>query len=213
MPTSRKLAIIGDLVASRELPNREHTQNQLKKTFRRFKHKKASTSPWTITLGDEFQAVYTDANGLCENLIQILLAAWPARIRFSAGIASLDTQINSSQALGMDGPAFHIARDGIDRLKKSGSYFTTHSDLFDIETKAVDNLGALLFRILYQARNSNRAAVLLKLMQNMNGKKIAKELNMSESAVSQHIETAGLHELSDTVQTIEELIQLKLTAK
>lgn len=81
-------------------------------------------SPCTITLGDEFQAVYRDARTLFADFCTILVGIHPARIRFSVGIGPLTTPVNPRQAIGMDGPAFHVARDAMDAaFKHSGHLF------------------------------------------------------------------------------------------
>ncbi len=79
-------------------------------------------SPYTLTLGDEFQALYSTVQGVAADLIQLILLARPARIRIALGWGRIETRINRKQALGMDGPAFHAARDGMNALRRDGGW-------------------------------------------------------------------------------------------
>src|SRR5213596_480360 len=45
----------------------------------------------------------------------------PHRIRLVAGVGELVTPMNPRMSIGMDGPGFHLARNGIGELKQSGS--------------------------------------------------------------------------------------------
>jgi hypothetical protein len=72
-------------------------------------------SPYTITLGDEFQAVLKNARHLFGDIITILYVIYPTKIRFSIGIGDIQTPVNPNQAIGMDGTAFYNARTGIDK--------------------------------------------------------------------------------------------------
>src|SRR6218665_467049 len=113
------LALIGDVVDSKRLPRRAEFQVKLEKTLKNTSSRNPSlASPYTITLGDEFQAVYRNADRLFADIFTIWRDLDPAKVRFAVGVGELSTSINPKQALGMDGPAFHHARDAITALKK-----------------------------------------------------------------------------------------------
>jgi len=120
----RYIVLIGDLLSSRGVIDRIGVQARLHDAMEQCNTQhRCLVSPYTITLGDEFQAVLSCADFVFTDAITILLALYPTRIRFSIGVGILTTPINNNQAIGMDGPAFHLARDGITKLKKSGGLF------------------------------------------------------------------------------------------
>ncbi|WP_162300128.1 SatD family protein [Kineobactrum sediminis] len=119
------LAVIGDICGSREIPERGELQIKLKEVLDELNllHAKALASPFTITLGDEFQAVLSKAIPLWEMIAMIQSRLFPVKVRFGVGLGRIDTPINDKVALGMDGPAFHRARDAVDVLKREGGLY------------------------------------------------------------------------------------------
>ena len=77
----------------------------------------ALVSPYTLTLGDEFQVLLRRASGCFLDLLRISADLYPEQMRFALALGEVDTAINPEQAIGMDGSAFHRARAGIDQLK------------------------------------------------------------------------------------------------
>ena len=77
-------------------------------------------SRYTVTLGDEVQAVYRVAHGLIDHVLYYTGGVSPVRMRFAIGVGSISTPVNRELAIGMDGPAFHAARDGLERQKATG---------------------------------------------------------------------------------------------
>src|SRR5438046_7843335 len=116
------LCVIGDIVKSRKLPQRDRVQLQLAKGLKEVNTiaGRRLLSPYTLTLGDEFQAVYGHADQLFYDLWSIVYRIHPTRLRFSVAVGALSTRINRRSAVGMDGPAFHEARSGIDELRRRG---------------------------------------------------------------------------------------------
>ena len=113
------ITLIADVVESKKINERGRFQEQLKEKLEEINERRTSQllSPYTITLGDEFQAVYAQYSTLLHDIWEIIAAVYPQRIRFSLGHGKLTTVINPVQAIGMDGPAFYAARTGINRLK------------------------------------------------------------------------------------------------
>lgn len=113
------VALIADIIKSREIPRRSEFQKGLGEKLRTLSDRENVLSPYTITLGDEFQSLYGSTRGVLQDIMEILLFLHPVKLRVSLGIGELNTDINSESALGMDGPAFHMAREGLEELKKT----------------------------------------------------------------------------------------------
>ncbi|PTY37327.1 hypothetical protein BGP77_06095 [Saccharospirillum sp. MSK14-1] len=199
--------MIGDLVASRRSSLRQQLQEQLKQALDDLNQDRTGlTSPYTITLGDEFQVVYEQADRVFADCLAIAAAVYPVRMRFSLSLGEISTELNPDQALGMDGPAFYQARDGIDQLKRSGELFRL-AGLNDAEQPlATGGLG--LFSHQLNKWNANRLHILNRLLQDWRVERIAEELNISEQAVYKNINSGGLHAvirlLTALTQTLNE---------
>ena len=116
----RYAVVIGDVVASRAARSRGALQRSLGAAVQRVNAsaRRRLASPYTITLGDEFQAVYRSPRGLLADLWALLDALHPVALRFAVGVGDIATPINRRQALGMDGASFYRARHTMEALKK-----------------------------------------------------------------------------------------------
>jgi hypothetical protein len=112
--------VIGDVVGSRQLAQRGQFQRQLKAAMTAISRRRgrALASPYTVTLGDEFQAVYRDPAQVFADVFALMARFAPVRVRFSIGTGEIVTPLNTAQAIAMDGSAFHRARAGLDQLKR-----------------------------------------------------------------------------------------------
>lgn len=122
------LVLIGDICDSRHVSDRGALQNTLEASLANLnqKYTQSILSPYTITLGDEFQAVLTSATDLWSMVMTIQAKLYPTRVRFGFGVGGIATRLNRQVALGMDGPAFHHAREAIDLLKEQGGLYRIH---------------------------------------------------------------------------------------
>src|SRR5688500_17029360 len=103
-------ALIGDFVQSKSLENRGEVQRTFAGVCANLNTERKElglVSPLTITLGDEFQAVFGDVVRLWECILRIEAAMEPVAIRFAVGLGTISTDIQHDTALGMDGPAFY----------------------------------------------------------------------------------------------------------
>jgi hypothetical protein len=119
-------ALIGDFVQSRNLANRAEVQRDFVAVcaeLNKERDRLGLVSPLTITLGDEFQAVFGDVSRLWECIVRIEASMEPVAIRFAVGLGTITTDIQHDTALGMDGPAFHAARAAMEHLKKGDARY------------------------------------------------------------------------------------------
>ncbi len=207
------LVLIGDLIASRQLPERGKTQEKLAAALERLNATSAErlASPYTITLGDEFQAVFRTADRIFHDAVTLLLALHPIRIRFAWGIGRIETPLNPEMAIGMDGPAFHHAREAMTVLKK-----TPH--LFGISGEPLPRAGlalAALHLISHSLHKwkKNRLHVLSLLGEDMAIKDIAARIGISDKAVYKTIDSGGLRIILSLFEELAGLINESLDTK
>jgi hypothetical protein len=206
----RYIVLIGDIENSRDLApdKRNQVQTRLSSLFDRLNQQSSSlTSPYTITLGDEFQAVYRSADSLFPDIWTVMEVIHPVMARISIGTGTITTDINRNQSLGMDGPAFHMARENIDRMRKESELISIHTD-----NSSLNRMVNSAFRILtgnLRSWNRNRFATLSRLYGDIPVKKIASELKLSEVAVYKNIHAGTLNAIIDfTGSVTEQLNQL-----
>ncbi len=189
--------LIGDIVLSRTLDNRGAVQRKLAALCAEInKERKAFklTSPMTITLGDEFQAVFADTTKLWECIFRTEAAMAPVEIRFAIGLGPIDTDIKRDSALGMDGPAFYAARAAMEKLKSGNTRYRVEGLSWD------EYLNEVLVLISYNRTKwrKPRVVVLANLLQGKTIKEICKLVRNTEQAVYRNIRDGAL----DTMLTL-----------
>jgi transposase len=204
------IVVIGDIEHSKQFHGDERKQIQKNLEVILQKLNKDSSqiiSPYTITLGDEFQVVYDSSSKLFKHIWTIMANIHPVSVRISIGVDEITTDINRKNALGMDGPAFHKAREQLDLMKEKKL-------LLSISTKDVklDKLVNSTFGILdANLRNwkKNRFDILQKLYEGKEVKQISKEIGISEVAVYKNINAGTLESIRQLTDAISETIDEK----
>lgn len=205
----RVIALVGDVVASREITERVAFDQALLRVLRELSDRNPGIlSPYTL-IGDEIQAVFGRADLLFSDAVSILSAIHPERMRLSFGVGTLVTPINPDQATEMDGPAFHHARDGVNELKES--HYLLH-----LAGEGIPHL-RLLQQILFfvshhmDAWNENRFRTLAMLQRDLPVKEIAAELQISEQAVYKTIQVGALKVIMPLFAEVEDVINQSLS--
>jgi hypothetical protein len=201
--TMKKLALIGDIIASRKIIDRGNLQLKLQKLFVELnKNKRGIESPYTITIGDEFQALFGSASGMLKDALKIISIIYPNKVRLSYGIGAITTLINRKQALGMDGPAFHNAREGIFQQKNKGKARKPQSTIAMVcpieSSKSAELIivSLSLFSHLLSKYNKTALYALVMLYDGNPVNQIAQSLGISIQAVYKAIRT---HDIADTL--------------
>lgn len=215
---SKYLVIIGDIEDSQsvESQDREVLQEQLSETLEELSnaYEDQIVSPYTITLGDEFQAVFNSGDAVFVQMIKIMAALHPVGVRFSLAVGRIDTPINSEQAIGMDGPAFHQARGGIELLKESGYIFNI---LFDDENyqaspeAAIINNSLQLLSGRIRGWNKRRIIILHMIKEGYDYKQISKALDISQPAFYKNREAGMLDVVDELSNNITAVINQRLS--
>lgn len=201
------IAIIGDLEASKQLDKsaRHKTQMVLEELFteKRFS-REGVVSPYTLTLGDEFQALYEDAGNLFHHIWIVTAAIHPVKIRWAIGTGEIDTPVNKKRSLGMDGPAFHKARNGIEILKKEKQLFRVETGETLYDTLANSSLKLLTADL--RTWKKNRFLILERLCSGVEVRQIAAEVGLSDVAVYKNIHAGNLDAVIEYTEGLANLL-------
>jgi len=199
MPQSDKLrdtpciAVIADMVRSRELSRAERPEVQV--SFSEFigdlnrKYRHAILARFVVTLGDEFQGLLTDARVLPDLLWDMHYKFQMRSLRVGVGFGLIDTPIGRN-AINIDGPALHQARNAINLAKKEkllGGVFSGFGENCD---SAFNGFARLLQHHRSRLKRQQRRVIEL-LRQSLTQTAIAGELGISRQAVSLYARAAG----------------------
>jgi hypothetical protein len=182
------IAVIGDVVASRRAEERSVLQARLAAALRSVNDEFSDlvVAQFLITVGDEFQGLLGGFQGIDRMLALLRARVNPSELRIGLGYGPLDTPLQP-QAIGMDGPCFHRARAAIDRAKAQGTAVQVEMG----ESEAPFEIYSLLYSELRGRLTRKQRRVLDMAGMGMEGVRIAEQLGISPSAVSQHLRAAG----------------------
>ena len=206
---TRKIAVIGDIVSSTKIADRDQVQKKLVGVIRLLNHSNSALdSPYTITLGDEFQAVLSKGDDIFLDAVSILEALHPEKVRFSFGIGTLSTALNREQAIGMDGPAFHNARSAMRGLKRTRHLFR----IVGIGDPCSELINQSLCLISHAARNwkKNRLQILRMLGDEIPVKNIASMLGLSDKAIYKAINAEDLRTILELFNSVTKVVNASL---
>lgn len=184
--------VIGDIVRSRRLgrAERARAQAQLKAILLRVNrdYKKSVCAPWQLTGGDEFQGVLRTPLPVFAMINRIREAISPVPVRFGIGIGEITTPL-ASHPQEMDGPAFHRARNALDRSRE----FLGRTCLSSGQAGRDEMVNAWLDALSFiRAGWSARAREVIRLQEGFQAlEPIAKRLGISVQAVSKHLRVTG----------------------
>ncbi|OPX32420.1 MAG: hypothetical protein B1H09_00455 [Gemmatimonadaceae bacterium 4484_173] len=186
------IVVIADIVDSRIVENRKELQNRLQGVLAEINNNSDSVvSPYTITLGDEFQAVLSKSKNLFSDLWTIKERIFPSKLRISIAVGSISTELIKTTSVGMDGQAFYMARDALKTMKESTSIFVVSG--LDGPCEELVNDSLALITDIDKYWKKNWIGIQARLLREFSIEEIAGELNISKSAVYQNIKRGRLN--------------------
>lgn len=198
------IAIIGDLIKSRQIQDRHSMQEQLKDCLDDINEKYSDIiiSRFTITLGDEFQGLLLTGHNCLRILDEIALRIYPATIRYGLGVGELSTLINSGLCIRMDGPVFWKAREAIQLIHKNNDYGRTNIHLCSQKNDpSVPLINEIIKLTAFQAsgwRSSQKDLYQLILKDGItspdriNHHSMASRLGILDSSLTRRFESSGI---------------------
>lgn len=187
------IALIADMVKSRELTREERADVQ--ERFSEFihdlngKYRHAILARFVITLGDEFQGLLSDPSVVPDLMWDLHYKFQTRPLRVGVGFGLIDTPIGRN-AINIDGPALHQARNAIDLAKREkllGGVFSGFGETYD---SAFNGFARLLQHHRSRLKRQQRRVIEL-LRQSRMQIAIARELGVSRQAVSLYARAAG----------------------
>ncbi|HYC70557.1 MAG TPA: SatD family protein [Opitutaceae bacterium] len=205
------LVLIADVVGSRQVPGRARFQRRLKQELAALNVRRRLASPYTLTLGDEFQAVHRDAAGVFADIFTVLARVAPVRLRFALAVGEIVTPVNPEQAIGMDGSAFHRARAQLERLKREGRLFAVQDGRPEPDQVTMATLNVLSGQV--EGWKPTRCQLFAGLLEGGSPAELAKRTGITIRAVNKNIRAAELDEWRLILQNIERALTAELKSR
>ena len=198
---TKYIALIGDLIDSKKIKERESFQESLKETFININKEYKSTiaSNFTLTIGDEFQALLK-VDGKLMQLLDSLYIQIPADFRLGLGYGEITTKIDPSLSIGADGEAFWKARDAI-KYVYTNNYngrcnilFKSHNEGLD---STINSLFILTESLKFQWTDLQKETFAKMLeegiySESFNQQEFASKLGISESSLSKRLTASNI---------------------
>jgi len=124
----RYVAVIGDVKQSRDALDRRGLQETLELALAGVNEtlRDELASDFVVTLGDEFQGLLKSPVSIMRVLIALEARLDGTPMRYGVGWGTLATDLRE-QAIGMDGPCFHRAREAVTEGKRADRWVTVSS--------------------------------------------------------------------------------------
>ncbi|PIP15698.1 MAG: hypothetical protein COX46_05210 [bacterium (Candidatus Ratteibacteria) CG23_combo_of_CG06-09_8_20_14_all_48_7] len=198
--------IIGDLVASKKLPERGKVQKQLQKIIAKINYKFPGyfISPFTITRGDEIAALPKDISFVPEIVSIIEREMSPLKVRFGVGLGKITTLLYKDAAA-VDGPAFYQASDSLGKAKKENVTI-----VFNTEKPVLDTLINALESLLYLIKDSwteQQRKIALFYSQYENQREVAKKMDISQPAVTKTLKSISYKKVKQAEEAVDYLLE------
>lgn len=197
------IAVIADLVGSRQIQDRRGAQALLRQVLQEINktYQDQMASDFSLTLGDEFQGVLKAPEKILEILFQIKFRLHPLKIRFGVGFGQISTAIDPAQSIGADGPAYYVARQMISEVKRiqSGKK-ALHVDMqfgHAERTGCLDalNAGLCLMHFIESGwTNKQRENIKDSLFSDLNQSQLALKKGLNQSTIHRSLTSAGYYE-------------------
>lgn len=208
------IAVIGDVVQSRNIParRRARVQAELEGMMAHInkRYSKAVLSNFLLTLGDEFQGLLADP-GAVPDIVQDLREKLPElRLRMAVSRGALTTPVKKT-ALGMDGPAWHAARDVLERSRSrrdsggtgGGVWFVGFRD----DDQVLNALAGLLGHHWDRLQATQREVVTALRHHEGLRRDAATELGISQQSLSNRAQSAGAREYAAGMQAWRAMLE------
>lgn len=196
------LALIADVIDSKMVEERFDLQKQLEKTLQTMNELFGEflASSFTLTLGDEFQALLKADAPVFQIIDTLRSELTPTQLRFGIGLGEIVTDIDPLQSIGADGPAYWNARAAINLVHQKNDYgntqiyFSSGNDSKDLLVNALIASG----EAIRSGWRGSQEEILLDLIkrfvysENFSQQDLAQSLDINPSALSKRLKSSSI---------------------
>ena len=196
------LALIADVIDSKMVQERFDLQKQLEKTLQTMNELFGEflASSFTLTLGDEFQALLKADAPVFQIIDTLRSELTPTQLRFGIGLGEIVTDIDPLQSIGADGPAYWNARAAINLVHQKNDYGNTQIYFSSGKEKQDFFVNALIAsgEAIRSGWRGSQEEILLDLLkrfvysENFSQQDLAQSLDINPSALSKRLKSSSI---------------------
>ena len=196
------LALIADVIDSKMVQERFDLQKQLEKTLQTMNELFGEflASSFTLTLGDEFQALLKVDAPVFQIIDTLRSELTPTQLRFGIGLGEILTDIDPLQSIGADGPAYWNARAAINLVHQKNDYGNTQIYFSSGKEKQDFFVNALIAsgEAIRSGWRGSQEEILLDLLkrfvysENFSQQDLAQSLDINPSALSKRLKSSSI---------------------
>ena len=196
------LALIADVIDSKMVEERFDLQKQLEKTLQTMNELFGEflASSFTLTLGDEFQALLKADAPVFQIIDTLRSELTPTQLRFGIGLGEIVTDIDPLQSIGADGPAYWNARAAINLVHQKNDYGNTQIYFSSGKEKQDFFVNALIAsgEAIRSGWRGSQEEILLDLLkrcvysENFSQQDLAQSLEINPSALSKRLKSSSI---------------------
>lgn len=212
MKTAAVATVIGDVVGSRSAPDRRRLHDRVSGALARVNDTCSPVLPLRITIGDEYQGVFSTIGDALRATLRLRLELLPEHdVRHGVGWG--EVSVLQSEPRVEDGPGWWAAREAIvaveeaerrpgDRRRRTafrvaGEEHAAHAG----EQHAVEAALTLCDQLI-GGLSERSVSVLRGLLDGRTQREVAEDLGVSASAVSQRVRADGLAALAAAAESL-----------
>lgn len=196
------LALIADVIDSKMVQERFDLQKQLEKTLQKMNERFGDhlVSCFTLTLGDEFQALLNVDAPVFQIIDTLRSELSPTQLRFGIGLGEIVTAIDPLQSIGADGPAYWNARAAINLVHQKNDYGNTQIYFSSGEESPNFFVNALIAsgEAIRSGWRDSQEEILLDLLnrsvysETFSQQELAQSLAINPSALSKRLKSSSI---------------------
>ena len=196
------LALIADVIDSKMVQERFDLQKQVEKTLQKMNELFGDylASSFTLTLGDEFQALLKADAPVFQIIDTLRSELTPTQLRFGIGLGEIVTDIDPLQSIGADGPAYWNARAAINLVHQKNDYGNTQIYFSCGKEKQDFFVNALIAsgEAIRSGWRGSQEEILLDLLkrcvysENFSQQDLAQSLEINPSALSKRLKSSSI---------------------
>lgn len=203
---AENVVLIGDVVRSREIPDRSAVQARLKQVLAELNKQFDLVVPLALTLGDEFQGLFTNrAERASVAIIAVTEALYPHRVAFGLGRGSL-TADSGTSVVEMDGPCFHAARSAVETASRRS--FWVHAKGFGSPANETLSVIFALMGAIRERWTERQNEIIRTVRLHDTQKAVAERLKVSPSVVSESLKAASWESIREGERVVEQLLRI-----
>lgn len=217
------VAIIGDIIDSKKIEDRNASQQKLKETLSKIncKYEKNIASKFIITLGDEFQGLLKNREHVIDIISDIDINMLPINLRYGIGVGSINTDINFNNSSEIDGSSYHRARKMLSELDhKKNRNKSPHSNIkicSEDENIVIDELMNSIFSVCTALKSKwterQKNIIQAYVNNNENQYHTASFLGISQPSVTKALQNANFYTYKSAFNKISSFLRNERTTK